>query len=341
MSPLLCLCLLIASPFPCIGGGFIETFADDPVAAGRFVLHDDPGDGWRFVHDDNTQMLLAHYDTGLPTARLVRPLGTTLTHQDSFTYRVVFTINSDGFFADDTHIAQIAFGLMNTVTTGYDRVYGPPPPGSGAFDLVSFDYFPNITSFGGPSLIPTIINTESALGFAGSINFEWGPETAADPGDDAVPLDSTLTARVAYDARRGEAILRLLQGDVPLAINAVGKSFLPGGEDDDPTTIVTTRAGVGFAVDAFGILLWRDFSAETSTVIADVVFDAIEVCWPSFGDFDGDCDVDGDDLAVFEACASGPAVPLLTGCQIADHDEDNDVDQADFGAFQVMLTGPR
>jgi len=94
-------------------------------------------------------------------------------------------------------------------------------------------------------------------------------------------------------------------------------------------------------VDAFGILLWRDFSAGYSTVIADVVLDSIEVCWPAFGDFDGDCDVDQDDFGLFQACRSGPSAPLASGCETCDADGDGDVDQEDFGALQVMLTGPR
>jgi len=73
-------------------------------------------------------------------------------------------------------------------------------------------------------------------------------------------------------------------------------------------------------------------------------------------DFDADGDVDGDDLAVFESCATGPAVPYNPaelpepepGCTLApdtnghiaaDFDEDDDVDQSDFGAFQRCYSG--
>ncbi len=58
-------------------------------------------------------------------------------------------------------------------------------------------------------------------------------------------------------------------------------------------------------------------------------------------DFNADYDVDGDDLTVFESCASGPAVPHdgTEGCQQADFDDDNDVDQSDFAIFQRCLSG--
>lgn len=58
-------------------------------------------------------------------------------------------------------------------------------------------------------------------------------------------------------------------------------------------------------------------------------------------DFDGDCDVDMDDVSTFEACASGPGVPpdIARMCQTADFDNDADVDQADFAVMQKCLTG--
>jgi hypothetical protein len=51
-------------------------------------------------------------------------------------------------------------------------------------------------------------------------------------------------------------------------------------------------------------------------------------------DYDQDCDVDQDDLQLFEACASGPGIALAATCEAKDFDQDDDVDQSDFGAFQ-------
>jgi len=56
-------------------------------------------------------------------------------------------------------------------------------------------------------------------------------------------------------------------------------------------------------------------------------------------DFDQDWDVDEDDFAAFEACASGPGVPRSSGCEGKDFDLDNDVDQADFSLFQRCYSG--
>ena len=57
------------------------------------------------------------------------------------------------------------------------------------------------------------------------------------------------------------------------------------------------------------------------------------------GDFDGDRDVDTNDLAVFEFCTSGPGIPLAGDCAKADFDADGDADQSDFGLFQKCLSG--
>jgi len=58
-------------------------------------------------------------------------------------------------------------------------------------------------------------------------------------------------------------------------------------------------------------------------------------------DLDGDCDVDGEDLATLASCLSGPGIShdgSLT-CRRADSDGDLDIDQTDFGIFQRCLSG--
>ncbi|HOB73138.1 MAG TPA: hypothetical protein PKG54_01305 [Phycisphaerae bacterium] len=59
----------------------------------------------------------------------------------------------------------------------------------------------------------------------------------------------------------------------------------------------------------------------------------------ALGDFDTDCDVDADDLALFVDCAAGPMLSIPEGCATFDLDGDNDVDQDDFGIFQRCFSG--
>ena len=329
------------------GAGFVEDFSTDPLGGGRWAVLD--GDAGRFVYDSASQSLRAHFDTGLPTARLVRELGATVNQASSFRYTVDFEILSEGFFWDPDGYAQIAFGLMNRSTTGPDRAGGNEALEK-AYDILTFDYFPNISPFwGGPTLSPTLINSPSAAGYWGSFNFEAGRETRLnDAGELPLPLDTPLTAEVTYAYRgaTGRATLRVLQNETPLAINrwggADGDPPAWGGVDGDPTTISTTLDGVGFAHDAFGFLLWNDSWALTSSVIADVVFHRVEMkIGGSWADFDYDGDVDLADFTVFQSCFNGPNRPAPSGCVAnVDADVDGDVDLTDFGAFQQCFNGP-
>jgi len=58
-------------------------------------------------------------------------------------------------------------------------------------------------------------------------------------------------------------------------------------------------------------------------------------------DFDVDGDVDQADFGQFQACLTGPAVPVTDpNCFYANLDGDSDVDQDDFGIFQGCISGP-
>ena len=56
-------------------------------------------------------------------------------------------------------------------------------------------------------------------------------------------------------------------------------------------------------------------------------------------DFDGDGDVDLDDLGLSEVCVSGSQVPYYLDCLDWDFDNDNDVDLLDFAVFQRCYSG--
>jgi hypothetical protein len=101
------------------------------------------------------------------------------------------------------------------------------------------------------------------------------------------------------------------------------------------------------------------FDDADNLVVIDATWNrvwVVDVLRHKGADFDGNGFVDANDLSVFEACATGPAIPYdpanlpepSPGCTLspdvngkigADFDVDGDVDQSDFGVFQRCLSG--
>jgi hypothetical protein len=323
-----------------------ENFANDPIVAGRF--HIPAGhDGSRFTYNGAEPRLTVHYDTILPTAWYTRPIDAassrTLGLCDDFQFSVTFRVRSAGFFADPGHYAQIGWGLLNSSTTGIDRSGGGG--GSYAFDVVAFDYFANVSPlFGGPTLGPVLIHSNTGKGFFGAIEFSFGDETEIDTsqGDAGIGLDTLYTSSVAYDGGSQIATLRLMHGATPQAINANGAGGA-GGFDDDPTTTQTfVFSPAAFEVDSFSLMAWQDtFNTDSSSVTADVDIHAITFFAPAFlkGDMNRDGFVNGADIDLFVETLLSQA---QTPCEIlrADFSEDSNATTADIPAFLGALLTP-
>ena len=288
------------------GLGWIEEFADDPLASGRFSVPagHDPS---RFSYDATGEMLTVRYETFLPTAWYTRPIDPTgvrtLGRYDDFEYSVMFRIRSEDFFSDPGNFAQIGWALINSTTTGEDRP-GGSIEGPFAFDLVGFDYFPHV-SF--PSMGPTIIHGDDGSGYFSNIDFTFGTETAIDvaAGDDSIDLDQSYTLRLVYDGVEQVATITLFDGSQFSQINTDGAGGF-GGFDGDPTTIQTfVVIDKGLEVDTFALTAWEDtFSTlppPLSTVIANVDVGRVEFVAPAvlLGDVNRDDRVDGRDIAPF------------------------------------------
>lgn len=328
----------------------VETFADDPLASERFYVppDDSPSDEPRFLYQPADQSLLVRYRSGQPTLRLVRPLPRTLTDRDSFTLRARFRMIQPEFPAE--YYAQVNFGLMNDATTGPNRnddVPGAQDPAlRGAFDVFTFDY---TLSHDYPSLCAPVTasmpNPNYLGGYWDAMSFPYGSESLL-WDEDLLPY-RTLEAVVEYDGATRRAVLRVYDGPTALIINQIGADEETGGLDQDVTTIVTqVKAGSGpdesypFRVNCIGFFSWQD---EYSSVMGyasgiDVVFERIELTWTAFPDLTDDGAVDAADVERFEACQTGPAIPVEDpSCRDADLDLDGDVDQDDFGFLQRRL----
>lgn len=331
---------------------WVEDFASDPVAAGRFVVR--PAEATdRFTYDAGEASLTAHYDTLLATAWYLRPIdpasGRVLGRYDDFEFAVTFRVCGEGFFADPWGFAQIAWGLVNSQTTGPDRAGGSAGPF--AFDCVTFDYFPNVSPlYGGPTIGPTIIHSDNGAGFFANIDFAFGAETTIKPaaGDESIQLDTVYTARVSYDGLAETATVTIRQGETALAIGTHGKDMEDGKEgyggfDGDPATIQTPLSiDNAFIVDSFALTAWQDtFSPYYASVIADVDIWRIEFHAPAvvLGDMNRDGLADGNDI--------GPFVQALTASEPAgglvyrgDFTGDGVLDLEDVPGFVAVLTQP-
>jgi len=167
---------------------------------------------------------------------------------------------------------------------------------------------------------------------------------AANPGPDCI---WGTTDDVLGDLR--------LEADSP-CLDAANNARVPADSDD-----LDDDGDLGEPLP-FDLAGWARFFDDPDTIDTGagtppiVDMGAYEFFPTAKADFDADGDVDGDDLTVFEACATGPAIPYNLaelpesdpGCTLtpdgnghiaADFDEDNDVDQSDFGSFQRCYSG--
>ena len=167
----------------------VERFGSDPLERSGGIVFFPEGDvAARFEYvmnaprfpTDRPGALRVLYDTTLPTGRIATPIGRTLASGDDFEFGAILTIRSEGLFADPNGFSQIAFGLWNAHTTGMNRTGFP----SDAFDLVGFDYFPNVGQFGGPFLSPGVFGGNVANN--AFFNFAFASAEVALPTD--VPL---------------------------------------------------------------------------------------------------------------------------------------------------------
>jgi hypothetical protein len=113
-----------------------------------------------------------------------------------------------------------------------------------------------------------------------------------------------------------------------------------GGAGGGLSTEPVTRDPFFYSSHADGgkgyLFLGANLIYSTPTMTADVIVVMNRYAAP---DYNHDGDVDGDDVLVFESCASGPGIPYGGDCGMCDFDDDADVDQADFAIVQLCFSG--
>lgn len=245
-----------------------QSFSTNPLGGGAIVQGPDAANvNSRFTWNSGDGTLTAHYSSTSPTIKLLFPLGSHYTQNQSFVMTTTFKIPSGAFISPPDFGAQVpSFGLVNSATTGDLRAttghfdintfqFTEITQGT-AYDLFTLDYYPTQdNTFGGNSLnLTTVQSAQSGETFNSRIKFGFANTT--------LPLDQFITATITYNAATHE-----------------GKLDWGGG------TITSNLTGGLFDVDAFAITLWSDpnlapplpADPSGSPVGGSIIFDSFTV----------------------------------------------------------------
>lgn len=156
------------------------------------------------------------------------------------------------------------------------------------------------------------------------------------------PLPEILTPPAATCVETGgTAVFSVEAGPDAIFYKWLKDGFTIPGEND-PTLVIdnVTAADEGM----YTVYVVNEALCSLYTDPAPLVVDACPDCPGALGDGDGDCDVDLEDFAAFQACYTGPVGPSFppayeVGCDCLDQDGDGDVDPGDLVGFVGSMTG--
>jgi hypothetical protein len=175
-------------------------------------------------------------------------------------------------------------------------------------------------------------------------------------GDGLVFADDALGAICVPPAITGQPLSQTVceGGQVTFCVTATGTETLTYQWKKDGGDIFGATASC-YTIDPVAVTDGGGYTCLVTNACGSVESDSatLTVNVSVEPDFDGDCDVDQNDLDIFEACSTGPAIPydpqnLPPGCTLtpdvqgiipADSDDDGDVDQNDFAIVQGCYSG--
>jgi len=213
---------------------------------------------------DRPGSLRARYDSSAPAGLLGFELARDLDASAPFTAAAVIVIRPDGFAADPNGFFQISWGLWNRHTTGLNRTGDLTGFATDTFDLLEFDYFPNVSPFfGGPFVSPSILgaaNPDSpnffSQGAFANAGFALGLELALPLGE---PLLIVMEHKPGIDS-------------VVVGVHRIVRPRrtipVPGAVTVIPLDGLSLR---DYEFDSVGLTLWTDgFGGSEPAVLADV-----------------------------------------------------------------------
>ena len=258
------------------GGTLAVYFRDDPRDTASTILVgavDDrltwQADGPAYPGDRPGSLTAVHDSNELP-ALLGFPLPEPLDQDDLFTAAAMFIIDPQDFLADPNGFFQISWGLWNSQTTGLERTGNFVDFAGDTFDLIEFDYFPNVSPFfGGPFVSPTILGEaipdDPSFAFLGSfVNVTFASAMAE------LPLGEPLVAILEHrpDANSLVATVhRIVNNGHLVPVNGATASV--------PLDLLPSRA---YQVDVVGLTLWQDgFVIADRSLFARVTYHGLVV----------------------------------------------------------------
>jgi hypothetical protein len=286
--------LALALSRPAIASvNFTEDFSSNPFApAGNWSYGIGDNSNTQFVWNASTPStytgdpsgeLDVHLNSSLPTVRFQRPLGVTLTDTNSFTLSAVFSFTITS--APDDQLMQIAFGLVNSSTTGGDRTGSVTNfTSDNVFSSIEFDYYPNVSAiYGGPTLTPTVFGAQAGPGADAFANIASIFGDASDLGAHtngitSLPQSVTLQAVLNYDGDTKTMTITMAQ------VNADGSGTCLNTE---LPTLNLVMAGYNtnfpFVVDSLAIMAYNDGFTDPSdpSLVADLKIQRLSFWTPA------------------------------------------------------------
>ena len=250
-------------------------FQTDPLADSTTLIAGDALDRLTYEASppafpgDRPGSLTARYDSTRPSGLLGLWIGQDLTERSDFTVAAIAVIRSEGFVADPDGFFQISWGVWNSAATGLRRTGDPLDYSGDTFELLEFDYFPNVSPlFGGPFLSPAIFGRADtdhpgfgALGSFANASFAFGPQVA-------LPFDAPLLMVLEHRAASGEVVV-----GVHRVIGPRRTTPVPGAIAVVDSSALGYRS---YAFDVIGPTLWNDgFGGPAPSLQASVVFHAL------------------------------------------------------------------
>ena len=222
----------------------------------------------QFVWNQSQETLTVNYDSSRPTAKMMFPLGGTVTGGQSFALEVIFKLNS--WTSPDYEMASLTFGLANYPDTGANRtgtnlgswVFADDSDVFSSIDL-AYTYYQE-PGFSGGNYFANVFGADTPAVEEAFDNF------ASDWSGTTLPTGTWMQLIMSYDASAQELVATTYdysggtQGSVIASVTVNDVSTV-----NDVATFACNEIGISCYYD------YADLDPSTPSMQAEVEFDRI------------------------------------------------------------------